>query len=295
MKKLILFILTILLFYPLNAQDCRRLSPHSIIVGCDTYSNKLLYTTTKNIKPPHKKLITTKTLPLPKDTVEKLLETEDTKYNNIRTSDSLRYKGNYIEAEENKIKEDIEKNNKDKLIVLINNWDKDITNQYRDKIKYIKKKKKKIKKKKKKKKKVKKKKKKKKVKKKVKKKKKKVKKKVKKKKKKGYKFLKRNYRHKLRVTATAYTSHRRQTDSTPFLAAWNNRIRPGMKMIAVSRDLLKRYGLRNGTKVKISGLRGVYRVRDKMNKRYRRRIDIYMGTNRRRALRWGRKRVTLYW
>ncbi|WP_295419623.1 LysM peptidoglycan-binding domain-containing protein [Sulfurovum sp.] len=102
-------------------------------------------------------------------------------------------------------------------------------------------------------------------------------------------------KRKLRVTATAYSSHRRQTDNTPFLAAWNNRIRPGMKIIAVSRDMLTRYGLRNGSRVRIGGLPGYYTVRDKMNKRFRRRIDIYMGTNRRRALRWGRRSVMLYW
>ena len=102
-------------------------------------------------------------------------------------------------------------------------------------------------------------------------------------------------RHRLRVTATAYSSHRRQTDSTPFLAAWNNRIRPGMKIIAVSRDLLWKYGLKNGTRVRIGGLSGYYRVRDKMNKRYRRRIDIYTGVNRRRALKWGRRSVVISW
>jgi len=276
MKKIILLILAIVLFYPLNGQDCRRVAPDSIVVGCDTYSNKLLYAIPKDIDLPHKKLIITKTLPLPQDITEKLLKTEDTLYNHILTSDSLRYKGSFISSKKNKIKEEIKQEEEDKLVVLINNWDKDIKSQYKDKIKYIKKKKvkkKKIKKKKKKKK----------------------KKKLKKKKKKSYKFLKRKYKHKLRVTATAYTSHRRQTDSTPFLAAWNNRIRPGMKIIAVSRDLLRRYGLKNGSKVKISGVRGVYRVRDKMNKRYRRRIDIYMGTNRRKALRWGRKSVTIYW
>jgi LysM repeat protein/3D (Asp-Asp-Asp) domain-containing protein len=103
------------------------------------------------------------------------------------------------------------------------------------------------------------------------------------------------YKHKLRVVATAYTSHLGQTDDTPFLAAWNNRIRPGMKIIAVSRDLLYKYGMKNGTKVKISGLSGYYTVRDKMNKRYKRRIDIYMGTNRQKALRWGRRSVVIYW
>jgi LysM repeat protein len=102
-------------------------------------------------------------------------------------------------------------------------------------------------------------------------------------------------KHRLRVTATAYSSHRGQTDKTPFLAAWNNHIRPGMKIIAVSRDLLYKYGMKNGTKVKIAGLRGYYTVRDKMNKRYKKRIDIYMGVNRRRALRWGRRRVVIYW
>ncbi|WP_373029873.1 LysM peptidoglycan-binding domain-containing protein [Sulfurovum sp.] len=99
----------------------------------------------------------------------------------------------------------------------------------------------------------------------------------------------------LRVTATAYTSHAAQTDSTPFLAAWNNRLRPGMQIIAVSRDMLTRYGMRNGTKVRIGGLPGYYTVRDKMNKRYKKRIDIYMGLDRRKALRWGRRNVVVYW
>jgi len=102
-------------------------------------------------------------------------------------------------------------------------------------------------------------------------------------------------KQKLRVTATAFTSHGKQTDATPFLAAWNNRLRPGMKVIAVSRDLIKRYGMRNGTKVRIAGLPGYYTVRDKMHKRFQRRIDIYTGLDRRKALRWGRRSVVIYW
>lgn len=101
--------------------------------------------------------------------------------------------------------------------------------------------------------------------------------------------------HKLRVTATAYTSHENQTDDTPFLAAWNNQLVPGEKSIAVSRDLLSRYGMRNKTKVRISGLKGYYEVRDKMNKRYKKRIDIYMGLNLKKALKWGRRSVVIYW
>ncbi len=103
------------------------------------------------------------------------------------------------------------------------------------------------------------------------------------------------FKHKIRVAATAYTSHRDQTDGTPFLAAWNNRIRPGMKIIAVSPDLIRKYGITNGVRVKISGLPGTYVVRDKMNARLHNHIDIYMGTDRKRALRWGRRRVVMYY
>jgi len=98
----------------------------------------------------------------------------------------------------------------------------------------------------------------------------------------------------LTVTASAYTSCKRETDSTPFLAAWNNRLKPNVKSIAVSRDLLK-LGLTNGRRVKISGLRGHYIVLDKMNKRWKKKIDIYMGCNNKRARKWGKRKVTIVW
>jgi 3D (Asp-Asp-Asp) domain-containing protein len=101
--------------------------------------------------------------------------------------------------------------------------------------------------------------------------------------------------HQLRVTATAYTSHIEQTDETPFVGAWNNHLTPGMKAIAVSRDLLALYGLKNGMKVRIDGLPGFYTILDKMNKRYRKRIDVYMGIDIQKALHWGRRSVMIYW
>lgn len=101
--------------------------------------------------------------------------------------------------------------------------------------------------------------------------------------------------HTLRVTATAYTSHAAQTSGSPFVAAWGTRLRSGMKIIAVSNDMLTRYGMRNGTRVRIAGLSGYYTVRDKMSKRFRKRIDIYMGLDRRAALRWGRRSVVMSW
>jgi len=99
---------------------------------------------------------------------------------------------------------------------------------------------------------------------------------------------------KLIVTATAYTSRRGETDKTPYLAAWNNRLKPSVKSIAVSRDLLD-VGLTNGTKITIDGLPSTYKVLDKMNKRWKKKIDIYMGTNLKKARRWGKRKVTIRW
>ncbi len=96
------------------------------------------------------------------------------------------------------------------------------------------------------------------------------------------------------VVATAYNNVPAQTDDTPDIAAWGDRIEPGMPLIAVSRDLLK-MGLKRGMKVRISGLEGEFIVLDKMNKRYRKRIDIYMGKNVVAARGFGKRRVMLSW
>lgn len=113
------------------------------------------------------------------------------------------------------------------------------------------------------------------------------------------KFTKRSkskkFRHSLRVTATAYNSLRAQTDSTPNIAAWGDRLRPGMRVIAVSRDLLRRSGLKRNTLVKIQGYPGTYRVKDKMNRRFSKRIDIYMGKDRRKARKFGKRKVVIKW
>jgi len=105
----------------------------------------------------------------------------------------------------------------------------------------------------------------------------------------------RKYNRRLKVTATAYTSHVNQTDSTPNIAAWGDRLKSGMKVIAVSRDLLTVYGLKHRQKVRIKGLEGEYVVLDKMNKRWRKKIDIYMGMDKKKAFRWGRRKVEIYW
>ncbi len=99
---------------------------------------------------------------------------------------------------------------------------------------------------------------------------------------------------KLVVTATAYNSVPEQTDSDPHLAAWGDSLAPGMKVIAVSRDLIP-FGLDRHTPVKIEGFTGVYVVLDKMNKRWEKRIDIYMGHDLEAARAWGKRQVEISW
>jgi len=99
----------------------------------------------------------------------------------------------------------------------------------------------------------------------------------------------------LTVRATAYNSLPAQTSGAqPNIGAWGDTLRPGMQCIAVSRDLIER-GLNHNTEVEIEGLPGRYRVLDKMNKRWIKKIDVYMGTDRRAAREWGVQVVRITW
>ena len=80
------------------------------------------------------------------------------------------------------------------------------------------------------------------------------------------------------VTATVYNAVEEQTNSdfehtaSMFKLDLKNPFKH--KIIAVSRDLLKDFPMHS--RVKITGTRydGIYTVEDKMNKRYKKRIDI---------------------
>ena len=97
---------------------------------------------------------------------------------------------------------------------------------------------------------------------------------------------------KITVTASAYNSLKRQTEGNPIITAWGDTLQPGMQSIAVSRDLIKR-GLDYKTPVKIEGFEGVFIVNDKMHPRWRNKIDIYMGEDKQKALKWGRRKVEI--
>lgn len=80
------------------------------------------------------------------------------------------------------------------------------------------------------------------------------------------------------VVATIYNAVPSQCNADCFTTAFMFRLDKKdqfkHRIIAVSRDLLEKYP--NGTKVKITGTKfdGIYTVRDKMNKRFKNRIDI---------------------
>lgn len=95
------------------------------------------------------------------------------------------------------------------------------------------------------------------------------------------------------VMVSAYNSVHWQTDSIdPTVAAWGDTLRPGMKSIAVSRDLIK-LGLDHNTMVKIDTFPDTFYVKDKMHWRWKNRIDIYMGLNVKKAREWGKKELMI--
>ena len=99
----------------------------------------------------------------------------------------------------------------------------------------------------------------------------------------------------LRVTATAYNSFPSQTSKIhPGITAWGDSLQPGMKIIAVSKDLIP-LGLDYNTQVKIKGDTSIYLVKDKMHSKWKNRIDIYMGEDKEKALQWGRKKITIHY
>jgi 3D (Asp-Asp-Asp) domain-containing protein len=99
----------------------------------------------------------------------------------------------------------------------------------------------------------------------------------------------------LTVTASAFNSTRAQTGSgNPNVTAWGDTIEPGMKILAVSRDLIAK-GLEHNTEVIIEGIEGVFVVKDKMHYRWKNKIDIYMGENIKKAKSFGRKKVKIFY
>jgi 3D (Asp-Asp-Asp) domain-containing protein len=77
------------------------------------------------------------------------------------------------------------------------------------------------------------------------------------------------------VEVTAYNPTECQTDSTPYLTASNKIVRPGI--VALSRDLEEDFGFTFGDTVILDGI-GSFIFEDRMNARWRRRVDILMSS-----------------
>ncbi|WP_394971993.1 3D domain-containing protein [uncultured Croceitalea sp.] len=96
--------------------------------------------------------------------------------------------------------------------------------------------------------------------------------------------------HGLEVTVSAYNSVVWQTQGNPNIAAWGDTLKPGMKVVAVSRDLLA-LGITHNSMITIDSMKDTFLVKDKMNRRWRKRIDIYMGKDVKKARKWGRQKL----
>ena len=92
------------------------------------------------------------------------------------------------------------------------------------------------------------------------------------------------------VRATAYNALPQQTDSTPDICAWGDKVQPGI--IAISRDL-EQIGLTRGKEVHIEGI-GKRVVMDRMHYRKKNQIDLYMERYE-DAVQFGVQQLTISW
>lgn len=98
------------------------------------------------------------------------------------------------------------------------------------------------------------------------------------------------------VTATAYNLTVAQTDGSPRVGAWGDRLdklEPGVRAIAVSQDLVEK-GLERNQRVRIDKLDGEFVVLDRMPSQWTSRIDIHMDSVD-EAREWGEQRVEVSW
>lgn len=95
------------------------------------------------------------------------------------------------------------------------------------------------------------------------------------------------------VVATAYTASPEETEGNPRLTACGHTLSDSDAVIAVSRDL-EDAGFTCGTRVQIKNFGDkIFSVQDRTSARWKKRIDIFMGSDRQKALNWGRRTVSV--
>lgn len=100
--------------------------------------------------------------------------------------------------------------------------------------------------------------------------------------------------HELHVTATAYVTPPSPSEGLVSTTAFGIWLRPGMRIVAVSRDL-ENLGLTRGVRMRIEGVEGEWEVGDRTAKRWTKRIDLYMGDDLHAARAFGKRRVRIHW
>lgn len=96
------------------------------------------------------------------------------------------------------------------------------------------------------------------------------------------------------VTVGAFSIGLRGPDDEPIRGKWGDELKPGIKALAVSPDLVAR-GLSRGTRVRIEGMPSSYRVRDQLADGTRERVEIFMGTDAASVERFGEHRMQIWW
>jgi len=95
----------------------------------------------------------------------------------------------------------------------------------------------------------------------------------------------------IKVTVTSYNPVPAQTDNTPLYGSDGELVVPGI--LAVSKDLRKKYHLKDGDKVILENY-GTFLVKDSMHPRWKNRVDI-ISFSKKWSKKFGtKKNVTLY-
>lgn len=110
----------------------------------------------------------------------------------------------------------------------------------------------------------------------------------------GCAWLRRPVEHELQVTATAYVTPPSPAEGLVPTSAFGIWLRPGMRIVAVSRDL-EALGLTRGVRMRIEGVEGEWEVGDRTAKRWTKRIDLYLGNDVNAARAFGKRRVWIHW
>ena len=86
------------------------------------------------------------------------------------------------------------------------------------------------------------------------------------------------------VTLTTYVPNQKETDSSPHITASGFKIDTSNpkkhRIIAISRDLKRKWGFNKKVRIRKAGkYNGVYVIKDLMNKRFKKSVDILVSEN----------------